>query len=299
MSQYLHFTIQGEFITNLAREKLFCDKDLAGALKLLRSSTICDEITSDEQLMMCLQILNGDASITGNSDSDDYGLEVRDDIEENPTELSAIAQLISDMGAEIKRLKEENYEAAKRFSFLASKIPSYKVSSVNAEYYNETGEPLFSDIAVPYWARAENQLAGMDSMLESYLEQRKLEDKRAEEEEEPVCDYGWLEPDGTFHPVEWGLHSGWAKDWLEEHMPYKEHPEIYWRVDAQGSKHHICNGDVLIFSLGWILLDNPWQGLAKVTKDPAKEMTKAQKEFLYDYFIERGRNEEANALYQD
>lgn len=112
-------------------------------------------------------------------------------------------------------------------------------------------------------------------------------------------DYGWLEPDGTFHEVEWGLHQQWASDYLNENYPYKDNRDLHWRVDENGKKHHMCDGDVLIYKLHWILLDSPCQGLAYPTTDPAREMTKAQKEFLYDYYMERGRNKEANALYAE
>lgn len=95
------------------------------------------------------------------------------------------------------------------------------------------------------------------------------------------------------------MHAKWAGEWLEEHTPFKEHPEIYWRIGKDGRKHHITGGDVLVFSPGWILMDSLWQGLAKPTMSPEKATTKAQKEFLYDYFMERGRNEKANALYED
>lgn len=294
----VHFSVNGEFITNLAREKLFIQKDLAGAIRLLRSATCSDQIDSDKQLMICLQILHGAAWIKGNSDEDDYGLDCREDIETRPTELSSISQLIADMAQKIEDLERENHENMVKVGFLADQLDDWEVSRVNADYYNEYGEPLFPNIPIPSWARAENQLPAMDSMLSEYLEQRKRDDV-VDEDGEPVCDYGWLEPDGTWHPVEWGNHSGWAKDWLEEYMPYKEHPEIYNHTDAHGNKHHIENGDVLVYSLGWILMDSPHQGKARPTRDMSRNMTREQKEFLYDYYIERDRHEEANALYAD
>ena len=244
--KYLHFTVEGEFITNMAREKLFVNKDLAGAIRLLRSALCSDEISSDEQLMICLQILHGAMSITGNSDSEDYGLVVRDDIEERPTDLSSIAQLITDMAAENESLKEQNRELLWKMSFLTEQIPEYKLQQINTEYYETTGTSMFSEMRIPSWQTRQNS---MDDMLDSFLKQRHREEKEAS-----VCDYGWLEPDGTWHPVEWAHHSEWAGNWLNEHMPFK---------------------------------------------DPARNMTKAQKEFLYDYYLERERNEEANALYED
>lgn len=293
-TKMLHFTIQGEFITNMAREKLYVDKDLDSAIRILRSSLVSDELDSDEQLMLCLQVLHGAASIVGRSDTPEYRLVFRDDIDERPTNLSAIGQLIKDMEEENRRLKEQNQELIEKIVFITRDMSDYKLIDINAEYHNATGKPMFADMRIPDWKKVENQY-DMSNMLESFMEQCRHEN----EQEEPVCDYGWLEPDGTWHPVEWGMHAKWAGEWLEEHMPFKEHPEIYWRIDKDGRKHHITGGDVLVFSLGWILMDSPWQGLAKSTISPEKAMTKAQKEFLYDYFMERKRNEEANALYED
>lgn len=287
----LHFSIAGEFITNVAREKLFVDKDLGAAIKILRGATLCDKLSSDEQLMVVLQILHGAASIVGTSGEEDYGLEVREDIEERPTDLSSISQLIKDLDLENKRLRKENQALSEKFCFLAEHMSDYKLRDLNTAYYRETGEPMFSDMDV--------DRAPMNNLLKSFLAQRRREEKAAIESDEEVCDYGWLEPDGTWHPVEWGEHYKWASEWLKENKPYKEFPHLYWRTDVQEKRHHIDGGDVLIYSLGWVLLDSPHQGLAQMTRDTAKELTKSQKEFLFDYFMERDRMEEANKLYKD
>lgn len=297
--EYLNFTVEGSFITNLSREKLFINRDLAGAIRLLRSSLISDKISPDEQLMVCLQVLNGDADITGNTADGTYGVEYREDIDENPTQLSAITQMVSDMADEIRRLKEENHDLLQKFGFIAGHLENWALTDVNADYYNEYDEPLFADMEIPEWKKKENQDEKANDMLESFLSQRRLEDAAEEDGRKPVCHYGWLEPDGTWHPVEWGNHSGWAREYLNEHYSFKDHPKLYWYTDDNGVRHHIVNGDVLIYSLGWILMDNPYQGLARMTKDPRREMTKEQKDFLFDYYMERGREEEANRLFED
>lgn len=299
----VHFSVEGSFVTEVAREKLFVEKDLASAIRILRGALDSDQIDSDEQLMIALQVLHGSMWIKGNSGDGTYGLETRDDLDERPTNLSSIAELISGMAAEIKSLQEERYRQDIKMNYICHELQDYQLDKINAEYYNEEGEPLFEDREIPDWAKTENQLSGMDYMLSSYLEQRRNEEvemQKAEEEgREPECDYGWLEPDGTWHPVEWGRHPEFARDWLEEHYPSENYPELYCHTDSEDRKRHIENGDVLVFSLGWVLLDSPYQGLAKATHDPAREFTKAQKEFLYDYYIKRGRNEEANKLYED
>lgn len=57
-------------------------------------------------------------------------------------------------------------------------------------------------------------------------------------------------------------------------------------------------GDWLV-ERGWVLLHNPSRGIAFPTKNPVKEYTKAQKEFLYDYYMERDCKKEANAIWQE
>lgn len=45
-------------------------------------------------------------------------------------------------------------------------------------------------------------------------------------------------------------------------------------------------------------MNNPSQGIAFSTKNPVKGYTKAQKEFLYDYYMERGKETEANKVWK-
>ena len=101
--------------------------------------------------------------------------------------------------------------------------------------------------------------------------------------EHTTADYGWLEPNGVFHEVEWGEHQYWADKYVEENFP-EQYEEI------------INPGDWLV-DRGWVLLHNPSQGIAFPTKNPVREYTKVQKEFLYDYYIERDCKDEANALW--
>lgn len=46
-------------------------------------------------------------------------------------------------------------------------------------------------------------------------------------------------------------------------------------------------------------MHNPSQGIAIPTRDFSREYTKAQKEFLYDYYMERNCKKEANAIWQE
>lgn len=289
----LHFTVSGSYITEMAREKLFVEKDLASALRILRGSLESDDLTPDEQLMLCLQVLHGAASIKGMSGSDDYGVEFRDDYDERPTDLASISELISGMDREAKEMQEKYDGLCQKFAFLAEQLPQHKLDEANADYYNSTGGALFPDMPIADWRKSENGLSGMSGMLESFMAQQRYEAEK-EADGDDQTDYGWLEPDGTFHPVEWGMHSDWAYKWLEEHRPRSGHPEIYtWKGQA------IAGGDVLVHSLGWVLFDSPHHGVPKPTYDESRGRTKAQTEWLFDYYSGRGMKQEANALYED
>ena len=48
-TKQLHFSVEGEYITMVAREKLYEEKDLASAIRILRSSLVCDRISPDRK----------------------------------------------------------------------------------------------------------------------------------------------------------------------------------------------------------------------------------------------------------
>lgn len=50
----------------------------------------------------------------------------------------------------------------------------------------------------------------------------------------------------------------------------------------------VTNGDFLTGEKGWALLHNPGMGVAFVTSSPERQLTRAQREFLYGYYADRG-----------
>ncbi|PXV95485.1 hypothetical protein C8E03_101114 [Lachnotalea glycerini] len=120
-----------------------------------------------------------------------------------------------------------------------------------------------------------------NSMLCSFIK-RKMSDTEN--------DYGWLEPNGTFHAVEWEEHQEWADEWIRNNIPENEY--LY------GTGFTLLAGDYLV-KKGWILLHNPSQGIAFATRSRNCRITKNQKKFLYDYYMERNCEKEANKFYWD
>jgi hypothetical protein len=97
-------------------------------------------------------------------------------------------------------------------------------------------------------------------------------------------DYGWLSPDGKFFEVGWGKHESWAIEYVEKYYP---------------NKNINYAGDFLI-EHGWLPLHSPGgTNYVHILSDDIQSATKRQKEFLYDYFLERGRNSEANMIWQE
>ena len=99
--------------------------------------------------------------------------------------------------------------------------------------------------------------------------------------------YGWLEPNGVFHEVKWGDHQKFAFDTIRKRNWFNDFGESYEHAQ-------LCSGDFLTDVKGWVLLHNPSRGVAFVTRGENKGITKAQAEFLYDYYQSRGMRDVAS-----
>jgi hypothetical protein len=97
-------------------------------------------------------------------------------------------------------------------------------------------------------------------------------------------DFGWLRPDGKFFEVEWGKHESWAIEYVEKHYRNK----------------NICYAGDFLKEHNWLLFHSPGGGSdANMSDDDIQSATKRQKEFLYDYFLQRNRQREANIIWRD
>ena len=281
---------------NLPEKKFYQDKKLNSALDILMSATETDQLTESEHIMLCLEILSGQKKITGIYPGDDYGV-VDDSLSKD---YSLILNTLDKIREDKNTLETENKQLLRKFLFMCDYMYEHgyehTLSSISRRYKDEYDEPFFDD------PQATNTLSYYEgnvynksnSMLESFLEQQ-----RENQKEHTYEPYGWIEPDGTYHPVDWGEHAKWAQEYLEENYPYKEYHAMYWKEQADGTRKNYVNGDMLVYCLGWVLLDSPVQAQARPTFDRIKGLTKAQKEFLYDYYMDYNRPEDANKLYKE
>lgn len=118
-----------------------------------------------------------------------------------------------------------------------------------------------------------------------------IKEEEIEYTEKTETEYGWLSPDGRFYNVEFGNHQAWASEYLL-HL-YRENKISYAEATIKANQNA---GDILT-DMGWILIHNPSKTLIKVTRNESKTITKSQKEFLYNFYIEHGEVEKANELY--
>lgn len=272
MSEYktLHFSIEGDFITNLAREKLYYNNDLFGAVQLLLSCLVTDELTECARIGLAVKILDGKMKITGTYPNEDY--RITEDTNDNPKHT--LKYWLENITSRLKDAETSRDRLVRQMNFLQDNM-----KRSDRQYYNRLWQDEIDE---------DSQIFMIEPLPTTHLFKAMGID-----DEDPVAsfterfmsnstdDYGWLDRNGDFHPVDWGEHQNFAYQWLKEH---DELPE-----DEFGERlFHGNEGDILI-QKGWILLHNPALGVATPTYEPSVHITRKQKDFLFDYYTQRNR----------
>lgn len=115
--------------------------------------------------------------------------------------------------------------------------------------------------------------------------------------EEPVKDYqpyGWLSPSGKFIEGDFGDHEEIALNIIEEGKFDNEYDE--WRV-SKGNYGKLAR-DFLCEVKGYCLIHNP-SGFGGYIVTNIKPLTKKQKDFLFNYFMEIGDTFKAEKYLMD
>ena len=275
MEEYrtVSFDIRGEFITQMARERFFCE--CCGYDKVMELLFSCMEGTeqSEKEIRRLAEdVLLGRAALAGSTRDNSYHLEVYepDEQPDNPDKFNVFKKM-TNLSRKLKDTEKELQKMQEWYSVAMEHVSECERNEV----LRETGQPVESQYE--------------NCMLDSFME------RMMDEEEHTTEDYGWLEPNGIFHEVEWGKHQEWATEYAKKNFP-EEYEEIGMQMNTRTGL--IGEGDFLV-ERGWVLLHSPSQGIAQPTSNPVKRYTKAQQEFLYDYYMERGKEKEANAVYED
>lgn len=275
-TQELTWDVQGEGITDFVREQFFTgQRTYEETISILRGFMV-DDHTSQEQIRRYAEdILLGRAALKGSTREGTYGLVLYDpEEEEKLTDSMNVWKLIDGKNETEKQLKI----MTQRLNLALIHLSERQQREIREEMGEETEE--------------DKKVKRQEQMLNSYTERMKDKEKHSAE------DYGWLAPDGRFFGVEWGDHQNWAQEYMEKYFPeLTDDPKI----DTQTKMMNpglIGAGDWLV-EHGWVLMHNPMQGIAYPTSNPVRKMTKQQKEFLYNYYIERNHSKEANEVWKE
>ena len=269
----LTFSISGRLITNLAREKLYYNNDLVGAIDLLCSCLVSDDITKDQQLALAYAILDGSKEIVGTYPNDDYVVE---DVPEDKRPSKNISSYFENIRTELEEAKKTVRKTTDKILCISDHIDERTMRMIDADYRNNYCDTDDPDRTIFGTTETITENIFGNKLLEDYM------DRMTSDCDEP--DYGWLFPDGTFHAVEFGDHFSWASKWLKAHDPewedYRAREKFGHSLDEAG--------DYLVSRYHAVLLHNPGLGTAFVTGDTTR-LTKAQKEFLFDYYTKRNK----------
>ena len=271
-------------IMQIAREQFYENHNITSAMKMLMDLTNCDELAKEEQKSLCLDILMYKKDIVGVYPREEIKII---ECTEKPFDFfNALDKLTQ----KFKTQEKEYNSILQKFLFLCEKTDDRLLERLNDSYYFETGEYLFDK---DFGKEPEFMKTIKEPEYDEVLECKTY--KRSTKEDESYIkrmtdtvqhsteDYGWLSPNGEFFEADWGHHNEWAREYLEKNDSEYD--------DVRSDK---CT-DRLI-ELHWVLLDNPCGGIA-TPKYGEFGMTKAQKEFLYNYYIERNLKDEANDIW--
>lgn len=257
-SKQLSFTVTGAFVTKTAREWFWDEHKPWEKVEEFLLACMCGTDKGREELVsLARDVVLGRAKFTGDTADGSYCM-VADDGE---YAIMAAESLMKRLEVE----KAERRDLETRIENLMDRI------------IDEDCEWLLED--------RQSQEMDMNPLLKSFLEQREIEDKHDD-------NYGWLEPNGTFHPVEFAEHNGFAFEVIKNRGWEKE-----FSVSDVGGIY-AC-GDFLTEKKGWALLHNPGRGVAFVTSSDTKPLTKAQREFLFGYYTDRGLHDKARKYLEE
>lgn len=192
----LHFSIDGEFITNLARKKVMNECNLQGAIDLLESALETDDLNDLEQMGLIFNILLGNMAITGTYPSDDYGI-IKTEKNKNLWH-----NRLKNLGHELKDLRETNERLMEQLETINETIPESYKSQINAKL----GETVFPE---------------PDDMIDL----SKLRENND--------DYGWLTPDGIFMPTPFVHHEQFATQYMFSHTTQNERMNIMKKYSSR------------------------------------------------------------------
>lgn len=120
--------------------------------------------------------------------------------------------------------------------------------------------------------------------LKSNTEEKDVEKTPEVEEALEEYGYGFVEPNGNFIESDFGTHTSKAYEIIKEKGFHEE-----WKKLKKESDKYDSPVDFLVYVKKYILMHNPIMGgLGETIAQTPDRITKAQREFLYDYYTREG-----------
>jgi hypothetical protein len=246
-TQKLTFDVQGDFITDMARTWYYEEGKPYEKAEELLLSCMCGTTLSTEQLKV-------------------YAKDI----------MVGRRKLIGSTREDTFGMVDDNDFDPSIYFERQKQLANYHKNRIESEYIPNDEEEYDEEIEDKVLARYDGH-----SLLGSFM-------KAIRDEEKYGCNYGWLEPSGYFHEVEIN-HLDYAKEMVEQ-KGWKKDFNIFFKECIRGTGVNGdlgYEGDFLVSVKGWILLNNPSRGTATPKYNIKRGMTKAQREFLFDYYSKR------------
>ena len=204
----ISFDIHGEFITQLAREWFYTgEKSHEKVIEILMDSMTGTDTPEAQIRRYAEDILLGRAALKGSTAAGTYHLETYE-----PGEEEQMPQSMN-IWKEVERRKKAEKDLRRmieRWDVAMDHISESTQREIRKELGEETAE--------------DRQQDALDSFMARMMDK----------EDHTTEDYGWLEPDGTFHAVEWGNHQEWANDYLDKNLTQEERFAAMVEINASG-----------------------------------------------------------------
>jgi len=306
----LSFSIDGSFITKLAKEWLFLENKPYEKVEELLLSCMCGTNESQAQLKIHAQnILLGRAEFQGNSGDGSFKLVYLDDHLNDNNVFTKYGELSNKYKELEERFNETNSEYIKLIECLENweAYDELDVSDLGNSHIRQLLVKIdkSNNKTYTYWndGSKEVHVNTGSSMLDSYLKAQKQDVK-----------YGWLDPTGKFYESSWGCHQSWVYYSITYGKDGYGKPDItegkYELTDL--SRYYdeyleLCNGFIhagyeggdFLTKKGWFLIHSPANGIPVITSDTSRRLTKAQREFLFDYYTDLKEPVKASEILND
>lgn len=170
-------------------------------------------------------------------------------------------------------------------TFIRGAVTDSVAEQLNTLWNLERYDPDSEDpIARVPWLFENDAMSASDFSLAEVMDSIPAASKSAPPS---AASYGWLAPSGTFYDAPFSCHQRWAEQYVAEH------PDIFFPAKED------CDAADLLSERGWVLIHNPDMTAPRVTVPLSGRVTKAQRDFLYDYFAALGQWDDANKAISD